>query len=269
MLKEGRGQGEFEQYMPWIFVRNVSSIGWKNRVPGVKIDRQHHLLSRLEHDYFHMAEFCPTVIDIKEQYPLPRGNTNLIAETLGISHPYDSQTGVKTVLTTDFLLTMKIGNKVFNLARTIKQAKDLENYRVIEKFEIERRYWKEHKTSWGIVTDEEINKYEVFARNIINAREYYSLDNVEGLETFLPQRVKSITEKFKERIIGCNVVINEVAGQFEAEQDLGGGVGLAIFKHLIYHRQIGIDLYSSDIKLSLDTPQNIEPLYKSLMEVII
>lgn len=143
MLKEGRGKGDFEQYKPWIFVPNVSSIGWKNRVPGVKIDRQHQLLSQLEHDYFHMAEFCPFVIDIKEQYPLPRGNTKLIAETLGITHPYDSSTGVKTVLTTDSLFTKKIGDRVFNLARTVKQATDLENYRVIEKFEIERRYWKD------------------------------------------------------------------------------------------------------------------------------
>ena len=260
MLKEKRGQGELEQYTPWIFASNVSSIGWKDRVFGVKIAREHHMLSQLESDYFHMAEFCPFVIDIREQYPLPRGNTSLIAETLGITHPFDSSTGVKTVLTTDFLFTMKIRDKVFNLARTVKQAIDLENYRVIEKFEIERRYWKDQNISWGIVTDKEINKYEVFARNIINAREYYSIDKVEGLETLSSNEIKSITEKFKEKIIGCNVVVNEVAGKFQSEQGLGGGVGLAIYKNLIYHRQIEIDLLNSDIKLFLDTPQNIKPL---------
>ena len=45
-----------------------------------------------------------------------------------------------------------------NKARTIKRKEDILDSRVLEKFEIERRYWKKQDTSWGIVTEEEIDK---------------------------------------------------------------------------------------------------------------
>lgn len=261
MMKEGRGQGEFEKYKPWILVPNVRSKGWKDRELGKKIAREHHFLSQLESDYFYMAEFCPHVIDIREQYPLlPRGRTSLIAETVGITHPRDTSTGVKTPVTTDFLLTMKINRQVFYLARTIKQVVDLEDYRVIEKFEIERRYWRDQGISWGIVTDKEIKKYEVFVLNIINVRAYHSLNNVEGVKDLPEQEIKYLTGKLKEKIVGVNKVVNEVTSNFELKYGLRGGVGLAIFKHLVYHRQIGIDLYTTDIKLSLDSAQSIKLL---------
>ena len=45
-----------------------------------------------------------------------------------------------------------------NKARTIKRKEDILDSRVLEKFEIERRYWEKQDISWGIVTEEEIDK---------------------------------------------------------------------------------------------------------------
>ena len=44
------------------------------------------------------------------------------------------------MLTTDFSYSSR-GNEIKYLARTIKPSSELENERIIEKFEIEREYW--------------------------------------------------------------------------------------------------------------------------------
>mgnify|MGYP001076996206 FL=1 len=50
------------------------------------------------------------------------------------------------------------------MARSIKKKKDLDNPRVREKLEIERRYWAKHGVDWKLVTEDEINQQK--AKNI-------------------------------------------------------------------------------------------------------
>jgi hypothetical protein len=52
-IASGVGQGVREQYRPWIKVRSVASLGSSHIVPGVKIRRSHHLLSKAEF-HFHL-----------------------------------------------------------------------------------------------------------------------------------------------------------------------------------------------------------------------
>lgn len=47
-LKEGRGQGRGPDYKPFIYTRDVSSLGRSHRLFGSKCQRMHHLLSDLE-----------------------------------------------------------------------------------------------------------------------------------------------------------------------------------------------------------------------------
>ncbi len=60
-----------------------------------------------------------------------------------------------------------------NKARTIKRKEDILDSRVLEKFEIERRYWEKRDISWGIVTEKEIDK--TLAKNISY---YYELNDI-------------------------------------------------------------------------------------------
>lgn len=60
-----------------------------------------------------------------------------------------------------------------NKARTIKRKEDILDSRVLEKFEIERRYCEKQNISWGIVTEEEIDK--TLAKNI---GYYYELNDI-------------------------------------------------------------------------------------------
>ena len=44
-IKEGRGQGNGENYKPWITVSDFPSMGRSARSPGWKTNRVHHFLS--------------------------------------------------------------------------------------------------------------------------------------------------------------------------------------------------------------------------------
>ncbi|WP_327324120.1 hypothetical protein [Lysinibacillus parviboronicapiens] len=51
-LKEGRGQGELSEYIPWLNVQDFSSNGNVTRIKGWKTTRQHEFFSNLERSYF-------------------------------------------------------------------------------------------------------------------------------------------------------------------------------------------------------------------------
>ena len=50
------------------------------------------------------------------------------------------------------------------MLRNIKQKKELDNPRVREKLEIERRYWSKYGVDWKLITEDEVNYQK--ARNI-------------------------------------------------------------------------------------------------------
>ncbi len=53
-------------------------------------------------------------------------------------------------------MTIHKEKEIKYIARTVKSSKELEDKRVIEKFEIEREYWKRKNIDWGIVTEKDI-----------------------------------------------------------------------------------------------------------------
>jgi hypothetical protein len=157
-LKQGRGQGHGEDYSPYLTVREVPSDGLCHRIKGCKTNRTHHFLSSLERDYFYILEWSPIVVDIREQFRLEFDETLAIANRLGINHPSDMKTKEPIVMTTDFLIDFNHDGGIRQKARSIKMSQDLSSPRVIEKQEIERTFWSERGTDWGIVTEREIPK---------------------------------------------------------------------------------------------------------------
>ncbi|AAT59890.1 possible transposase [[Bacillus thuringiensis] serovar konkukian str. 97-27] len=85
-IKEGRGEGEFNNYKPWLTIQNISSTGNSSRLKGWKTNRRHELLSDLERNYFFIMEWIEDIIDIREQFPLNREATYNIAKEKGIRH---------------------------------------------------------------------------------------------------------------------------------------------------------------------------------------
>ncbi|HEV2707631.1 MAG TPA: TnsA endonuclease N-terminal domain-containing protein [Pyrinomonadaceae bacterium] len=107
--KEGRGIGTGADYIPYLLIHDVPSIGLASRVWGWKTRRVHHFLSRLELKFFYTLEWRPDVHDIREQFPLDLDETLAIADQLGVRHPRDPKTKDYVVMTSDFVLTIRKG----------------------------------------------------------------------------------------------------------------------------------------------------------------
>jgi len=153
-IREGRGQGEGAEYIPWIKVQNFASRGIVSRVKGKKTGRIHHLMSKHELVYFYHLDWSDNVLDIREQYPLLDLDAAVtIAAQAEIKYPADKVSGFPYVLTCDFMITTLKGQK----ARTIKMSSELTNKRVLEKLEIERRYWFKQGIDWKIITENELS----------------------------------------------------------------------------------------------------------------
>lgn len=152
-LKEGRGQGEFAEYKPWIKISDISSSGRSHRVFGHKTRRTHHLMSDLELATFLFLEWSTEVIDIREQFPLKFDDTLKIAEDMQVKHP--AIRGNTHVMTSDFYVVSS-NKKLSQFVLQAKYSKDLMKPRTLEKLEIERRYWHSKDISWQIITEKDI-----------------------------------------------------------------------------------------------------------------
>lgn len=154
-IKEGRGQGHGPDYKPFIYTRDVSSLGRSHRLPGSKTQRLHHLLSDLELAVFLTLDWSPQVTDIREQFPMRVEDTARIATEHGL--PHAKYQGLPQVLTSDFLVDFNDPNRP-TLAIQAKYSADLDKPEIIERLEIERRYWSEKGIPWALITEREVSQ---------------------------------------------------------------------------------------------------------------
>ena len=237
-IKEGRGQGAGKEFLPWLMTYNVPSLGRRARNPGWKTGRLHHLMSDNETYYFYLLEWSDLVIDIREQFPLLDVEAaQAIAFDMGIEYPKDKETKFPLVLTTDFMVTIRDGDRIFDIARTIKPSKELDKTRVIEKFEIERRYWAAKGIDWGIVTEKEIPI--VLAKNVEYLHPAFHLEPTDY--TSLPQLLL-IGDLLKDRLKISKKSIVEITSDFDNELQLIQGTCLKVFLHLVAGKEIILDM---------------------------
>lgn len=241
MIKEGKGNGRGSEYKPWLTIQNVPSLGRVTRLKGIKTNRQHEFLSDMERSYFYFLEYSDKIADIREQYPLlPLEETITIANELGVNHPKHPETGENIVMTTDFFITQNDGNKISEIARTIKPKDELFNKRIFEKFEIERVYWNKRNTDWGIVTEIEIDK--TIAQNISFVHSYKDLRDLDCFNNIDNMSLKDLTYEFIRRIVDDERALRSICNEFDKDMSLEKGSSLSIFKYLVINKMINIDI---------------------------
>ena len=261
MIKEGYGSGIGSEYKPWIKIQDVPSLGRVTRVKGIKTNRQHELLSDMERNYFYILEYSNNVKDIREQFPLlPQDDTISIADELGLRHPKNPETGEDIVMTTDFLITVFTEDGIKEVARTIKSKDDLLDKRILEKFEIERVFWKKRNIDWAIVTEEEIDK--TIAHNISFIQGYRDIKNVDGFTELDSLEIQDLVYEFIRRIVDDKRSVRAVSLEFDNDMNLESGCGLSIFKYLVINKIIEID-----ISKKIDVNKNIPILSISRDEI--
>lgn len=240
-IEEGRGQGTGADYKPWLVVQDVSSRGLVHRIKGWKAERVHHLLSNLERDYFYLLEWSLSVIDIREQFPLlPLAETLEIAEQCGIRHPTDPKTRHPVVMTTDFLVTVDYPGQPVEQARALKPVSQLSRDRVLEKLELERRYWLNRNVDWGIVTTREIPR-EV-SNNMHLLHSYFHLEDRLSSPEDVPLIASVLTERVKTK---PETPLRQIAADCDRQLGFGPGTSLAVGYHLLATRQWPVDIYTA------------------------
>lgn len=255
-IKEGRGKGRGSEYKPWLTIQDVPSQGRVTRAPGWKTDRIHHLLSDHETRFFYLLELSDYVIDIREQFPLlERDVTQEIAKDMGVKHPVDASTQTPLVLTTDFMISIVSGGaKAIDIARTVKPSDKLNDLRIIEIFEIERRYYTAKGIDWAIVT--EIDIPLILAKNIEAIHQDYWLEATQELDL---AHLRSLAVKLKNRLKSSSASITHITDGLDEEQNLSPGTSLRVFKHLLARKEVIVDM---DKKLNFSqSAQSIKKIF--------
>lgn len=247
--KEGRGDGHGAEYKPWLSVHDVSSHGRSARIHSYKTGREHHFLSDMETSFFLLFDWSDQITDIREQFPLDRDVTRQIAEEMGVKHPIDIHSRTDIVMTTDFLLDVASGSDRGNtlVARAVKPVNELGKKRVLEKLEIERRYWRKKGVDWALITEKELPKQRI--KNLHWLREMQSFENMVAPH---PDYWQDRCNRF----LAClprasNMTIKNFIYNLEESQGFAKDDGLTVLRHLAANKMISFDL---DVELKMTAP---------------
>lgn len=249
-LKEGRGHGHGKDYRPWITIQDVSSLGRSSRVHGRKTGREHHLLSDIETALFLLLDWSDSVTDIREQFPLDRDETRRIAADMGVRHPADTQSRTDIVMTTDFVVSVRVGDTITQAARSVKPASELGKVRTLEKQEIERRYWHIKGVDWGLVTD-----LDLPSQRIKNLRWLHEMQSLEHMMASSPGYWDDRCGRF----LACLPQAREMSTKqffllLASTQGFATGEALTVLRHLAANKRIAIDLDAKfDLRVQVDS----------------
>lgn len=238
-LEQGRGSGSGRAYKPFIHVRDIASKGRSHRIPSVTVGRVHQLLSDLELHILLQLDWHEHVVDIREQFPIPFETSQAIANEMAIAHP--SYQGTDEIVTTDFLIDLDYGGKISRRALSAKYVDALDDPRVLEKLELERRYWLSKDIPFYLVTEAEIP--ELLKKNVhwfhpyISHFELSSVEQHEYFNLFLTAFNKYPSQK-----------LTELTTKLDDEYNVQAGDHLAMMRHLFAQRAFHFDLEKLTIK---------------------
>lgn len=148
-VEKDRGQGEFENYQPWLTVRDVKSRVGGYRIWSRKFNRVIHTMSFGELIAFLLLEWDDNNIDVREQYPLDPLITRDICDKMQVVHP--GFNGNEIVMTSDFLVTRSHDGVISYKAYQIKYSKkEVHESRTNTKLQIEQEYWSRKNIPFAI-----------------------------------------------------------------------------------------------------------------------
>lgn len=194
-IAQGRGQGQGLTYRPWLQIQDVPSLGRSHRPYGIKTNRVHHFLSDGEWKSFLKFEADPTVVDIREQFPMDRLQTLRAAIKLGYKHPVTSD-GTPYVMTVDFLITRRVNGEYSIEPYTFKYAPATLSKRDNELIEIAEMFWRDNGFKLRVIDETFFD--EALVLNYDSVRTYFE---ISSLAFFRNTNVLSVAQAIRDRII--------------------------------------------------------------------
>ncbi|NAS19023.1 heteromeric transposase endonuclease subunit TnsA [Clostridium butyricum] len=215
-------------------VTTFSSRGRATRIYSYKTKRIHHLQSDNQLKVFLIFEWIDSIKDIKENVELKNLQTTIYnVENLRLDKFTDMETGGLYQLHTNFLIKVLKEEKYEEIAVSVKSLSELERKMVIEKLEIERRYWKAKGIKFYLLTEKEIDKQLV--ENIRWCREAVIDKSIENKAEIAEKLYYFLQEKKEE-------ILKEALNEFDTEEDVEPGTALFMFRYLIVVKEIYINM---------------------------
>jgi hypothetical protein len=242
--KQKCGTGRGAAYAPWLTVRDVPSTGEAVRLLDPIHRRVMHVLSRLEFGAALDLFWCPDVTEVREQFPLDRDATRTIATAMGVRHP--SNGVIDIVMTTDFLVDYRrLDGSSAQVAVCVKPAALLEDGRVLEKIEIERRYWMRCGVPVRLITEHEVHERR---RDILQwLHEWRWLDAVSVPRAgYWEERCDTVLAELLATGATADVRLAHFLTDIESRRNWLRGEALSAFRHLGATRRIVLPLETFD-----------------------
>ncbi len=234
-LRQGRGSGVGRDYRPWLNVTDVPSIGVSSQPYLASIGRRLQLLSDLESAAFLRLWWDPSVVDIREQYPLPRNETRDVAATIGARHPKYPRTSVDAVMTTDMLVTYATDGVTDFRAYSVKTIEDASRERTKEKLAIERLYWERAGVPWSIILDDQLKGVETLNLSWIFGADESLCSRGQDIGSVLAGIARGFRDTPLQKAASTCLAL-------DAKLAVKGGAHLAVLRAAIKKRLISIDL---------------------------
>jgi hypothetical protein len=140
-------------------------------------------------------------------------------------------------MTTDFVNTVRHDVTELDEPRTVKYKDELNNKRVLEKLEIERRYWESRKLNLKIVTEDKIPS--VLAKNVEWLHGYLHLEDFLNLPEFtIYQTISGLMRSLKTQ----GAPLRDLTLRNDDRLGLEIGTSLSIVRHLLANRRLHVDM---------------------------
>ncbi|HHF2952387.1 TnsA endonuclease N-terminal domain-containing protein [Vibrio sp. HS-50-1] len=241
-LRNKYGIGQGSQYKPWLNIQDVKSKGTRSLIYGRKSQREHHMMSSIESEFFHLAEFSTQVIDIREQFPLfPLNLTQKIAKTLGVEHPTHPKTKEPVIITTDQLLTIGSPKGTVYHAVSVKPEDDSSDLRVLEKIDIERVFWELIGVKFSYFTGNELTQVQSCNLQWVTSPFRHNPVSFSSDQIGYALSIFSVRQYFIEDLCNQLILLNVTT-----HED-----ALLLIRFLIADRYIGVDLSTNIVESGL------------------
>jgi hypothetical protein len=212
--EEGRGRGIYDEYRPWhqITRSDPASLGRSHILNWYRTERDHHLLSDVERDYFLFASMLAD--DIREQLPLSLEGgpseeeaynadaspdrfpgTLEICDGASIRHPRVTAKGesMRWVLTTDLVVRLRTPPHTL-IPISVKYDSRFKRPRTMALLLVESSYWARRKTPALLLSTEQ------FDRRVVNTLRVYQPWGLN--QEFRPIFTESDFRLWRERVEG-------------------------------------------------------------------
>lgn len=214
-------------------VTTFSSKGRATRIHSYKTNRIHHLQSDNQLRFFLILEWSDKVKDTQENVELKDLEATIDnTENLRLDK-FTNKENQLYQLHTNFLIAITRNNVDEQIAISVKSLSELERKTVVEKMELERRYWKSKGISFHVITEKEISKQ--FVENIKWVREALIDKSIENKEE-LKEKLYYFLQEYKEKRI------MDALNNFDEKEKLKAGTALFILRYLIAVKEVEINM---------------------------